>query len=48
MLVLYGADQPMVGRVLRNFDCVHLPRTAAVGRAESPVASVPSHSIAAE
>jgi hypothetical protein len=33
MIVLYGADDAMICRMLDNFDCVHLPRTAAVGKA---------------
>jgi transcriptional regulator with XRE-family HTH domain len=33
MIVIYGADAAMVGRTLAAFDCVHLPRSAAVGRA---------------
>jgi hypothetical protein len=32
MVVLFGADEAMIERMLRNFDCVHLPRRAAVGR----------------
>jgi len=32
MVVLYGADRAMIDRMLANFDCVHLPRAAAVGR----------------
>ena len=33
MIVIYGADPPMITRMLSTFDCVHLPRSAAVGRA---------------
>jgi hypothetical protein len=29
MLVIFGADQAMIARMLANFDCVHLPRGAA-------------------
>lgn len=32
MFVLFGADEEMIRRMLRSFDCVHLPRTAAIGR----------------
>jgi hypothetical protein len=33
MIVFFGADWPMIERMLATFDCVHLPRSAAVGRA---------------
>ena len=36
MIVLYGADEAMIARMLDNFDCVHLPRSAAVGSATMP------------
>jgi hypothetical protein len=32
MVILHGADDAMIDRMLVNFDCVHLPRAAAVGR----------------
>jgi len=35
MIVLFGADKTMTDRMLGNFDCVHLPRAAAVGRKTS-------------
>jgi hypothetical protein len=37
MIVIYGADPPMISRMLKTFDCVHLPRSAAVGRARQTV-----------
>ena len=31
-LVVYGASSALIKRILKSFDCVHLSRTAAVGR----------------
>jgi hypothetical protein len=33
MIATYGADDPMVERMLSEFDCVHLPQTARMGKA---------------
>lgn len=30
--VAYGFNEPMIGRMLCEFDCVHLPKGARVGR----------------
>ncbi len=32
MVIIYGADGPMIERMLAEFHCVHLPRSARVGR----------------
>jgi hypothetical protein len=33
MFVLFGADEDMIRRMLRSFDCLHISRHAAVGQA---------------
>ena len=45
MMVLFGADEPMVERQLGAFDCLHVPRAVAHG----PTAGVltPNRSVAA-
>jgi phage N-6-adenine-methyltransferase len=35
MVIIYGADGPMIERMLAEFHCVHLPRSARVGRTGS-------------
>lgn len=35
MIAIIGADEPMIDRMLAEFDCVHLPRTARVGRSKA-------------
>ena len=49
MIVLYGADQQMIQRMLANFDCVHLPRDAVVGmRSNNTIGQYKPMLIAAE
>ncbi len=35
MVIIYGADEPMIERMLAEFHCVHLPRSARIGRTGS-------------
>jgi hypothetical protein len=41
MFALYRGDELMVGRMLTNFDCVHVPKQAiAIGRRQNGLPSV--------
>jgi transcriptional regulator with XRE-family HTH domain len=48
MIVMYGADAGMIQRTLEQFDCVHLPRNAAVGCRDGSSRSEPACRSAAE
>jgi transcriptional regulator with XRE-family HTH domain len=36
MVVVYGADDPLIERAIHAFDCVHLPRSARTGNGDRP------------